>query len=298
MGTSLKVHGLRKLVKDFAKTVHSNSSSRKPCKVIFINKTAPSSEWSDIIDYHICGETDAWTTKVVNDWKKMRPTDWEVQQTLVAGDGDNSMSNGLKVVKSVAVPVKERKIGKDIENIALPFLPNSEHDASVSHCTSIPPLSPSKRRRRSSHYDDIESSPSKRQTVSDQQQVMPDIERKLLFVETTNQPNLRRPGADVFKSDMSICDLSMRDVTESSRKPNKTQSSKMDISICDLSMRDVETIAPHIPPKRQSKKAVPETQGRTNTKQTIQKKLYVDLTSRWCWTALNYTPCICICIWN
>jgi NAD+-dependent protein deacetylase SIR2 len=248
MGTSLKVHGVRKLVKDFAKTVHSSSSSRKPCKVIFINKTAPSSEWSDIIDYHVCGDTDAWTTKVTNDWKKMKPADWEVQQTLLAADGDTSMNGGLKVVKSVAVPVKERKMGEDIENVALPFLSNPPHDAPVN-CIPIPPLSPSKRRRKSSHYDDVESSPSKRPTVSDQH-VMPNAERKLLFAETTNQPVSKRPE-DVFKSDTSIC---------------------------DLSMRDAETIAPKILPKRQPKKAAPKARGsRTNP---AQKKPFVDLVSR------------------
>ncbi|KAF8807800.1 DHS-like NAD/FAD-binding domain-containing protein [Phlegmacium glaucopus] len=278
MGTSLKVHGLRKLVKDFAKTVHSSSSSRKSCKVIFVNKTAPSSEWSDIIDYHICGETDAWTTKVINDWKKMKPADWEVQQTLLAGDGDNSMNSGLKVVKSIPVPVKDRQTGEDAENVAPPFLLNPEHDASVNNCLSIPPPSPSKRRRKSSHYDDIESSPSKRQTVSDQQHVMPNAERKLLFAETTNHPVSSGPEADVFKSDAGICDMSMRDVTQCSRKLTETQLSKMDISICDLSMRDVETIAPQSLPKGQPKKARPKAQGsRTNAKQPIQKKPFVDL---------------------
>lgn len=273
MGTSLKVHGLKKLVKDFAKTVHSSSSSKKPCNVIFVNKTPPSSEWSDIIDYHICGETDAWTTKVMTDWKKMKPADWEVQQTLLAGDGDRSMNSGLKIVKSVAVPVKGRKTAEVIENVA----PNPEHEVSVNSCIPNPPLSPGKRRLKSTHYDDVESSPSKRKTVSNQQHIMPNAERKLLFAETTNQPASRRPETDLFKSDTSICDLSMRDVNQSSRKLNDSQSSKMDISTCDLSMRDVETITPQIPQKRRSKKAAPKVQGnRTKTKQ----KAYVDLLSQ------------------
>lgn len=114
MGTSLKVHGLKKLVKDFAKGVHASSSSPTSSpsakggkswagKVIFVNKTAPGGEWSDIIDYHVCGETDTWAEKVVEDWKKMRPADWEIQQTLVAGGSDVSMSSGYKTVKDVAV---------------------------------------------------------------------------------------------------------------------------------------------------------------------------------------------------
>ena len=277
MGTSLKVHGLRKLVKDFAKTVHSNLSSSKKRNVIFINKTPPSSEWSDIIDYHICGETDAWTTKVINDWKKMKPADWEIQQTLLAGTGDNSMNSGLKVVKSIVAPAKERKTAEENENVVPPFLRNREHDASVNCCIPNHLLSPSKRRQKDSHYDDVESSPSKRQTISNEY-VMPNAERKLLFAETTNQPVSRRPDADVFKSETSICDLSMRDVNQSSRKLNESQPSKMDISICDLSMRDVETIASQTPPKRRSKKAAPKAQGtRTKTKQPTGKKPFVDL---------------------
>lgn len=103
MGTSLKVHGLKKLVKDFAKVVHASKTSTSGTKstkswqgkVVFVNKTAPGNEWEDVIDYHVSGETDRWVEKVLEDWKKMRPSDWEVQQTL---DGDGV----FKVVKESA----------------------------------------------------------------------------------------------------------------------------------------------------------------------------------------------------
>jgi len=117
MGTSLKVHGLKKLVKEFAKTVHASATSGgKPSspkntnsksakswtgKVIFVNRTPPpAGEWSDIIDYHIAGETDVWVDKVVEDWKKMRPADWEIQKTLDGADGEDSP---FKVVKGIPV---------------------------------------------------------------------------------------------------------------------------------------------------------------------------------------------------
>jgi NAD+-dependent protein deacetylase SIR2 len=97
MGTSLKVHGLRKLVKEFAKAVHASAppvplSAKAQAKswvgkVIFVNKTPPGSEWNGIIDYHVEGETDAWTHKVEEEWRKLRPSDWEVQQTLDDTDG-------------------------------------------------------------------------------------------------------------------------------------------------------------------------------------------------------------------
>lgn len=93
MGTSLKVHGLKKLVKEFAKVVHASSptvanSSKSVSSnalkriVIFVNKTPPSAEWDDVIDYHVEGETDLWAGRVLEDWKTMRPADWEIQTTL------------------------------------------------------------------------------------------------------------------------------------------------------------------------------------------------------------------------
>lgn len=116
MGTSLKVHGLKKLVKEFAKTAKASASpasAKKACKVIFVNKTAPSSEWGEYIDYHVAGETDVWVGRVIEDWKKMRPMDWEVQQTLVTADGDVSMNGAFKTVKAnEPTATKQRKKGQ------------------------------------------------------------------------------------------------------------------------------------------------------------------------------------------
>lgn len=78
MGTSLKVHGLKLLVKDFAKKVHSRGGI-----VVFVNATAPAKkEWDGIIDYHVMGQTDQWVDRCEEDWKRVRPGDWEVQTLL------------------------------------------------------------------------------------------------------------------------------------------------------------------------------------------------------------------------
>ncbi len=114
MGTSLKVHGFKKLVKDFARVVHESApstfaSSGSPLKknaksfagkVVFVNMTAPGSEWDGIIDYHVAGETDRWCEKVIEDWKKARPSDWEVQKTLVA-TGEAATTGTFHVAKEI-----------------------------------------------------------------------------------------------------------------------------------------------------------------------------------------------------
>ncbi|KAJ4409449.1 NAD-dependent deacetylase hst3 [Gnomoniopsis sp. IMI 355080] len=69
MGTSLKVHGLKTVVREFAKTVHN----RKDGKVIFVNYTKPAeSVWADIIDFWVEMDCDSW----VEDLKEKKPIIW------------------------------------------------------------------------------------------------------------------------------------------------------------------------------------------------------------------------------
>ncbi|KAL1748986.1 DHS-like NAD/FAD-binding domain-containing protein [Schizophyllum fasciatum] len=125
MGTSLKVHGLKKLVKDFAKTVHAAATSRKFCKVVFVNRTPPGAEWAGIIDYHVEADADSWVKMTMEEWKRAFPADWESQATLVGANGDVTMVSPFKTVKSaVAKPIgakgkrkDARKPAGEIENI-------------------------------------------------------------------------------------------------------------------------------------------------------------------------------------
>ncbi|SPO01531.1 uncharacterized protein DNG_04204 [Cephalotrichum gorgonifer] len=68
LGTSLKVHGLKVLVRQFAKAVHSKGG-----KVVFVNFTKPpESSWGDVIDYWVEWDCDAW----VGDLKEKAPVLW------------------------------------------------------------------------------------------------------------------------------------------------------------------------------------------------------------------------------
>ncbi|KAI9890981.1 MAG: hypothetical protein M1814_003482 [Vezdaea aestivalis] len=74
MGTSLRVHGLKFLVREFAKVVHSRAGDRG--KVIFVNNTKPSeSMWGDFIDHWVCMDCDEW----VEDLKNRRNDLWARQ---------------------------------------------------------------------------------------------------------------------------------------------------------------------------------------------------------------------------
>lgn len=48
MGTSLTTHGVKNLVRDFAKTIHERAG-----KVVFVNLTKPAKSWGGVIDYWV-----------------------------------------------------------------------------------------------------------------------------------------------------------------------------------------------------------------------------------------------------
>lgn len=77
LGTSLRVHGLKTLVKEFAKAVHARPGAKG--KVIFVNLTKPpESVWKGVIDYWISMDCDQW----VHSLRRHRPDLWPVQKPL------------------------------------------------------------------------------------------------------------------------------------------------------------------------------------------------------------------------
>lgn len=84
--------------------------------------------------------------------------------------------------------------------------------------TVAPPLSPSKRQRGVRHYG-TDSSPSKRQSIGlpkSPKHALPASERKLLFTESTNQTKVTGASESM---DVSLIDLSMRDIEPEITKP-------------------------------------------------------------------------------
>ena len=79
LGTSLQVHGLKLLVREFAKAVHAKTGGKG--KVIFVNLSRPSgSLWKDVIDYWVSMDCDEW----VNTLYRHRRDIWQTQEELKA----------------------------------------------------------------------------------------------------------------------------------------------------------------------------------------------------------------------
>ena len=77
LGTSLQVHGLKLLVREFAKSVHARGRGKG--KVILVNLSKPSeSVWKNVIDYWVRMDCDEWVDSV----RASRPDFWYTQTEL------------------------------------------------------------------------------------------------------------------------------------------------------------------------------------------------------------------------
>ncbi|KAK9348836.1 DHS-like NAD/FAD-binding domain-containing protein [Lipomyces starkeyi] len=77
VGTSLKVLGVKKLIRKAAKAVHERGGV-----VIFVNNTAPAvSSWKGVIDYHVESDCDRW----IDDLRVRQPSLFLKQSSLPLG---------------------------------------------------------------------------------------------------------------------------------------------------------------------------------------------------------------------
>ncbi|TGJ82482.1 hypothetical protein E0Z10_g6260 [Xylaria hypoxylon] len=127
LGTSLRVHGLKVMVKEFAKAVH-----KKGGKVIFINFTKPSeSVWGDVLDYWIDWDCDAW----VEDLKTRKPLLWLTADERL--EIDRQRRETLAEKRREAVKKRESINEKKRDSVGDKSRPLSEHSR-----TRLPPKNP------------------------------------------------------------------------------------------------------------------------------------------------------------
>ncbi|KAK0715989.1 hypothetical protein B0H67DRAFT_255712 [Lasiosphaeris hirsuta] len=101
LGTSMRVHGLKVLVKEFAKAVHDRGG-----KVVFVNFTKPpESVWADVIDYWVQWDCDAW----VGDLQQRKPALWLPLGTALADEEKGKSAKASR--KSGGGEMAKRKDG-------------------------------------------------------------------------------------------------------------------------------------------------------------------------------------------
>lgn len=109
LGTSLHVHGLKTMVREFAKAVHAKAGGNG--RVIFVNLTKPSdSVWKDVFDYWVSMDCDAW----VHSMRKHRPDMFQTQPRL---NMQVTKANEKQIPKAFADGIVAVKHLDDKENL-------------------------------------------------------------------------------------------------------------------------------------------------------------------------------------
>ncbi|RVD89639.1 uncharacterized protein DFL_000638 [Arthrobotrys flagrans] len=158
-GTSLKVIGLKRIVKAFASKVKTRGG-----KVIYINATpAADSIWGDVIDYHIQMDCDAWIKDLKlrrkeiwlhqslldKEWRKTKPALLTKSKTTTGYESDKENSAKLRSQplvrrKSLSSLPSKKKSGSGKEK-QLPTPTNTPRKRKPNSAPSTPILSASKR---------------------------------------------------------------------------------------------------------------------------------------------------------
>ena len=138
LGTSLHVHGLKTLVREFAKSVHARPDRKG--NVIFVNLSKPSeSVWKDVFDYWVSMDCDAWVSAM----RKHRPDLFQVQEELKL---PTRKAINKSPLKKTSAPLAE--IGSNKENIVA----NSSASLPINKASKpmvVVPITPKKKERAS-----------------------------------------------------------------------------------------------------------------------------------------------------
>lgn len=194
LGTSLNVHGLKNLVREFSKAVHARAGGRG--KVVFVNLSRPAeSVWRGVIDIWVDMDCDAWVRAI----KKHRPDLFLAQEELKlplrkAINASPSKKSALSsasteaekenLISDVSIPVSQVKANKPKVIVSITQKkrqPLQEHEAkgdsesrssrslispdrSPASSPSTPETSTKKRKRSTlmEKYYEICETPSKR----------------------------------------------------------------------------------------------------------------------------------------
>ncbi|QYT05385.1 hypothetical protein H0G86_012278 [Trichoderma simmonsii] len=110
LGTSLRVHGLKVMVREFAKTVHSKGG-----KVVFVNFTKPpESSWGDIIDYWIQWDCDAWVAdlqvRIPKLWQEPEPPKPKKKRDSGGGAAEEGREEKKKPPAQNPVALRDTKV--------------------------------------------------------------------------------------------------------------------------------------------------------------------------------------------
>lgn len=162
MGTSLKIAGLKKMIKDFAKGMKSRVGGENNL-IIYINKTPCSrAEWQNVFDYELIGECDEWIKFLGEEFQKIKrfPKSTTVKVSISqfipsspirTNNNSNNSSTTSSPVQQPRIKKKKPVIVTDSKTVAI------SSSVSVSSLPEIP-VTPLHHRRIDEFFTPVKNS--------------------------------------------------------------------------------------------------------------------------------------------
>ncbi|CAK9441810.1 uncharacterized protein LODBEIA_P56780 [Lodderomyces beijingensis] len=210
MGTSLKVDGVKKLVRSLSNEVH-----KKGGKVVFVNKTKLSKSWEKWVDYEVlcdCDEfvrimkkqvPDLFLTQEQIDSKKLKN---KAEQVLVDQEAFAAPVANFQIKREKGVAIKQESFdnfdisSREFPDVKVKLEPGSEEEPSRKNEIKIkteiktkvkteiptPPVTPTKKRKSSSSATAPSKRSLKRRSANDSNQE--DVENRTKRLKSSLLP--------------------------------------------------------------------------------------------------------------
>lgn len=157
MGTSLKIAGLKKMIKDFAKNMKSRVGGENNL-IVYVNKTPCSrAEWQNVFDYELIGECDQWVKFLGDEFAKIKRFPKSTAPRVLIPSSPIKLSTPANTATSATVSSPKQKKKKSIPISAQQSMPKApivvdSKAAEISEISITPvptatssPLRPSRR---------------------------------------------------------------------------------------------------------------------------------------------------------
>lgn len=157
IGTTMKVVGLKKLVRDVAKSMKQGASNKKPGQrpqVIFVNKAdIGMGSWDDVIDYHIKCDCDEWIKDLKNRVPDLFAIQTKIDKFTAKSVAPKSSEDELvPITLTEEVVVKEKEPVPEVSGILMtPRKPRASKTAAMLLLT--PPSSRRSGRKKETSAD-------------------------------------------------------------------------------------------------------------------------------------------------
>lgn len=198
MGTSLKVDGVKKLVRSLSKTIRERGG-----KVIFVNKTPLSKQWAGLIDYEVLGDCDEFVKLLKGEIPDLFLTQEQLDSKKLKAKGKTTPAVKVELKHEVKEEAEGVKLESDV--LTPPTTP------SKMRTIQLPKIKPSlKRKAGNSKRDDLPSpSPSFTEdsyvkVESELDAVSTDCDDDELPLKSVSVSELNRTSLKRMKSDTSI----------------------------------------------------------------------------------------------